>query len=113
MRRFRGKEEDIRAYLGSYSIEMNALQLCQELERLSDDAIHQLWEALGAQWAIGRRMENAYWDGVLEGREEAQKEAYEEGFDEGEQSVKPDDFPSVMLFETLKKRGLCDEVTVR
>jgi hypothetical protein len=113
MRRFSGKTYDIQAYLASDAIDINTFQLCQELERLSDDAIRQLWEVLGAQWTVARQIENAYWDGILKGREESQEEAYEKGVIDGEKNITPDDFPSVMLIEALKRRGLweSDEVT--
>lgn len=113
MKRFNSQAHDIEAYLASEQIEVNTLQICRELERLSDVAIRQLWEVLGAQWTVTRLIEDAYWDGMLKGREDRQEEAYEKGVIDGEKNITPDDFPSRLLIEVLRKRGLwnSDEAT--
>ena len=68
MCKFRGKEFDIYAYLSSPEIQTQTFDLCQELSRLSDEAICQLWKVLEAKGTVGTMIDEAFWDGHHQGQ---------------------------------------------
>jgi hypothetical protein len=68
--KFRGKEYDLDLYLTSSEIECHTFDLCQELGKLSDEAICQLWDVLQARGTVETMLDEAYWEGYEQGQKE-------------------------------------------